>query len=167
MEAKNFENWLTQYRQNQLPNWTDLPKLDLYMDQLIDCVNHYITPFTETPITKTMINSYVKLGLVDKPIKKRYTRHSLAQIIIVSVLKSAFSLDYIKNGIEIAGHDISLEDAFTEFTAKFNDELLNLRKQADAVTDFESMAIRTVLYQTVVNHLVANNLSLISADLME
>lgn len=56
--------------QISLPLYTELPSIDLYMDQVIDQINQYLTPLTNTTITKSMINSYVKKGLVDRPIKK-------------------------------------------------------------------------------------------------
>ena len=155
MDSKTFEHWLAEYRRMQLPSWDELSALDLYMDQVIDEVNKYIIPLTETSITKTMINSYVKKGLVNKPIKKRYGRINIAQIIVVSLMKSAFSLDTINKGILLSRDQVEVPDNYSKFVVLFNSEVAQLEAIPSLpVDDYQIMAIRAMLYQTIVNHLV-------------
>lgn len=160
MDSKSFENWLAEYRHLRLPSWEELSPLDLYMDQVIDEVNQYIVPLTETLITKTMINSYVKKGLVNKPIKKRYSRINIAQIIVVSLMKSAFSLDTINRGIQLSRDGIKIPDNYSKFTVLYNAEIAQLEAiPVQPVDDYQIMAIRAVLYQTIVKHLVNSSVS--------
>lgn len=45
------------------PKWTDLPEIDLYMDQMITYINEKLKDtyfYDEKFITKAMINNYVK-----------------------------------------------------------------------------------------------------------
>lgn len=47
------------------PKWTDLPEIDLYMDQVITYINEKLKDtyfYDEKFITKAMINNYVKTG---------------------------------------------------------------------------------------------------------
>lgn len=158
MDSKSFENWLAEYRRLRLPSWEELSPLDLYMDQVIDEVNQYIVPLTDTSITKTMINSYVKKGLVNKPIKKRYGRLNIAQIIVVSLMKSTFSLDTINRGIQISRDGVKVPDNYSKFTVLYNAEIAQLEAiPSQPVDDYQIMAIRAVLYQTIVKHLVNGN----------
>ena len=57
-----------------LPRYEELPDLEIYMDQVLQLLNKYIDPIVQTDITKTMINNYVKKGVVNPPIKKKYTK---------------------------------------------------------------------------------------------
>lgn len=155
MDSKSFEIWLAEYRHLRLPSWEELSPLDLYMDQVIDEINQYILPLTDTSITKTMINSYVKKGLVNKPIKKRYSRINIAQIVVVSLMKSAFSLDTINRGIQLSRDNVKIPDNYSKFVVLFNAEIAQLEAiPSQPVDDYQIMAIRAVLYQTIVKHLV-------------
>ena len=61
----------------QLPQWKELPDLALYMDQVVSLGNRYLEPIISGPITASMVNSYVKKGLMPKPIKKNIHRNTL------------------------------------------------------------------------------------------
>ena len=55
------------------PRWSDLPEIDLYMDQVITYINEKLKDtyfYDEKFITKAMINNYVKTGIVHPPVKK-------------------------------------------------------------------------------------------------
>lgn len=82
-----------------IPKWKDLPEIDLYMDQVIALMEKYLYTSTneETKfITPSMINNYVKLGIMPAPIKKKYSREHLAYLIIICSLKQAISIPNIK-----------------------------------------------------------------------
>lgn len=78
----------------RIPRWSQLPAVDLYMEQMISLVNSSIGPFFEkigmSPITKNMINNYVKARIVDPPVSKRYPKTSVAMVIVVYILKSCY-----------------------------------------------------------------------------
>ena len=127
------------------------------MDQVIDEVNQSKIPITDTSITKTMKNSYFKKGLVNKPVKKRYGRISIAQIIVVSLMKSAFSLDTINRGIQLSRNGAKVPNNYSNFVDLFNTDIAQLEANpAHPVGDYQIMAIRAVLYQIIVNHLVSD-----------
>ena len=90
----------------KLPSWEDLPQLDLYMDQVISLMNGYLEIYTETKvaeklITSSMINNYVKLGIIPPPVKKRYSKIHLAYLIIVCALKQTLNMTMIKKIIPV------------------------------------------------------------------
>jgi len=88
-----------------LPESKDLPPITLYMDQLLELLDQYLSPLKrqdETPIfTKTMVNNYVKSGVVTPPIKKKYTHDSVIELIMIYYFKQVLSIsdthDIIKN----------------------------------------------------------------------
>ena len=65
--------WGNQIETASLPRWDELPDIELYMDQVINLVSKYLSPILsqqEQPmLTKSMVNNYVKLGLIPAPVK--------------------------------------------------------------------------------------------------
>ncbi|KRN95044.1 BS ykrK family protein [Pediococcus stilesii] len=144
MTEKEYDNWLSDFKKLSLPTFEQFPDLELYMDQVIQETNKYLTPIFDTKVTKTMINSYVKMELVQRPIKKKYTAEHVATIMIVSILKTTFTLDSVKKMMVNDG----IQDYFNRFVLKFNHELHNFGKPVDSFSQLE-ITIRTVLYKVI------------------
>lgn len=113
-ENTKFNDYLTKLQNINLPKFADLPQFDLYMDQVIGLVNQYIAPLGIDSITSSMINNYVKHKVIHAPIKKKYTRYQLANILIIAIAKNVFTLDEIQKGI----YDLlATDDAATAYDA--------------------------------------------------
>lgn len=101
------------------PRYEELPDLDMYMDQVLQLLNRYfanIIPLTNEKImTKTMINNYVKNGVLPRPQKKKYTRNHLAYLIVISALKQTFSIDEIATLIQFQMREYPIERAYNYF----------------------------------------------------
>lgn len=99
-----------------MPAWEMLPDFGLYMDQLLTFTERYLAPM-ETPglLTASMINNYVKAGLVDRPVGKKYTRESLAQLLMIGILKQTTPLDDLALLIHPQG--IATEQLYQNFCA--------------------------------------------------
>lgn len=86
-----------------IPRWDELPDIELYMDQVITFIENNILissiNFGERIITPSMVNNYVKLNLIPKPVKKKYGKIHLAYLIAISILKHVFTIQKIKDGI--------------------------------------------------------------------
>lgn len=86
-----------------IPRWEELPDIELYMDQVITFIEKNIRIFSdessEKVITPSMVNNYVKLRLIPKPIKKRYNKVHLAYLIAISILKQVMTIEEIRDGI--------------------------------------------------------------------
>lgn len=95
--------WADDMLSVHLPRWHELPDFDLYMDQVVTIVNHELSFLQageeDTILTPAMVNNYVKLKLMPKPVKKRYTRVHLAYLIIIVLLKPVLSISDIRYGI--------------------------------------------------------------------
>lgn len=78
----------------------DIPKIPLYMDQVIGWFSEVLATWveydTEKPLTKTMINNYVKARLVAAPERKKYNAEQLMQLLMIYHLKNVLSLEDIK-----------------------------------------------------------------------
>ena len=92
-----------------IPRWEELPAVDLYMEQVITLIHSNLGAFFEQvgiqPITKNMINNYVKAKIVQAPVNKRYPRISVAMIIVVYILKSCYETEdvgkLIRMGVDL------------------------------------------------------------------
>lgn len=87
-------------------NRSDIPCIDLYMDQIITLIQDKYASNRRFPedklLTKTMINNYSKEGII-KPIKgKKYSSEHIAQMLMIYSMKNTLSIQEIKsifNGI--------------------------------------------------------------------
>ena len=87
----------------RLPRWTELPDLELYMDQVLGLIDRYLGSypgFDRKGLTASMVNNYVKLGIMPAPVKKKYTRAHLAYLIIICILKASIPIAGIQKMIE-------------------------------------------------------------------
>lgn len=104
-----IEQVLTNY---SLPTWDALPDIELYMDQVVSVVTKYLeVPSTKMalsrPLTPSMINNYVKLGIIPAPSKKKYSKVHLAYLLIVCTLKQTLDMSTIQQIIPV---DLSRDD---------------------------------------------------------
>lgn len=84
----------------QLPVWAQIPDLGLYMDQVITFTQRTYQPLygddAAKLLTSSMVNNYVKAGLIARPQGKKYGRDQLAAILMIVQLKGVLSLDTIR-----------------------------------------------------------------------
>ncbi|MFS8161173.1 DUF1836 domain-containing protein [Lacticaseibacillus rhamnosus] len=118
-DNKLFSDYLAQLQKAQFPRWADLPQFDLYMDQVIQYVNDIVTPLGFGEITSTMVNDYVKKGVIKAPIKKKYRPEQLANILVIAMLKPVFALDAIAKGIQFAKEGRPVAQAYDTFILTF------------------------------------------------
>jgi len=113
-----LKSWLESLEEYTLPAWEELPKLDLYMDQVITLMEEYLRIYRSEKdklITPSMINNYVKLGVIPKPNKKRYGRIHLAYLIMVCSLKQVLSISVVQKMLPLSLTDKDVERAYGAF----------------------------------------------------
>ena len=80
----------------RLPQWEVLPDFGLYMDQVIVLIEKAIRDVLPAgELTKSMVNNYVKVGLIPRPTGKKYDREHLAMLLMICILKQALSMEEI------------------------------------------------------------------------
>lgn len=77
--------------------WEQIPDLGLYKDQVITYIERVYAPLYGAQaarlLTPSMINNYVKMGVIARPEGKKYGREQLAMLTMLVVLKQASSLE--------------------------------------------------------------------------
>ncbi|MBF0787669.1 MULTISPECIES: DUF1836 domain-containing protein [unclassified Streptococcus] len=135
---------------NSLPNWQQLPDLELYLDQVLLYVNQQTNPFLadrEKLLTSSMVNNYVKHGYIPKPNRKKYNRTHLAHLIILSICKPIFPIAAIQEIIEALEekHEVAiLYNAFVNCFAgvELAEQPLILQKACQTIQSYhETLAL--------------------------
>ena len=78
---------------------TDIPDIDLYVDQVTGFIEKKLAGQKRHPkdklLTKTMINNYAKAGILIPPRRKRYSRQHIALLLLLYNSKQVLSISDI------------------------------------------------------------------------
>ncbi|SEM94949.1 protein of unknown function [Ligilactobacillus sp. WC1T17] len=171
-ENFDLKLWLSNLDDHHLPLWNEFPEFDLYMEQLVGLGNAYLANFSDNRLTASMINSYVKKGLISRPIKKKYRSEHIAELIVVSLLKTIYPLDTIKSCIKtVIKHSPTVKDAYNNFANLFNESLQMLYHNCDTIqltqpqdntayiNAAEKLAVRAVIYKFVGQKIISQTIT--------
>lgn len=119
-ERKTPETLRASISQQRLPRWSELPDLELYMDQVLSLAERYLGACPgHKGLTAAMVNNYVKLGVIPPPVKKKYTRPHLAQLLMICVLKSVLPIDSVKFMFTQSFSDGDISSIYDDFCSEF------------------------------------------------
>lgn len=114
-EIKNFH----------LPRWNEIPEIDLYIDQVVSLLQNSLSNYIKSDneninkiITKTMINNYVKHGVIKSPINKKYNKEHIAYLFVIFILKQIYSIEEIKKLITLAIETSPIDQAYNRFCSE-------------------------------------------------
>ncbi len=92
-------NEFRQKDQRSIIELSDIPNIDLYMDQVTTFMETKLSGYKRNEkdkiLTKTMINNYAKARLFPPPVKKKYTKNHVMMLIIIYHLKNMLSINDI------------------------------------------------------------------------
>lgn len=115
----------TEIENFHLPRWHELPTIDLYIDQVVSLLEQHLTGYIkndnekeEKLITKTMINNYVKHGVIKPPINKKYRKEHTASLFVIFILKEVYSINDIKKLISLGIDTSPIEQAYNRFCSE-------------------------------------------------
>ena len=116
----------------RLPEWETLPDFGLYMDQMLGLVTRsLISVGPRVDLTASMVNNYVKAGIMEKPVGKKYSRTALAQLLMIVQLKVTSPMDLLKTLLHPEdGSDA--ETIYRQFCQEQERIIETYRKQEDA-----------------------------------
>ena len=129
--VRRLAAWLEDLEKFDLPDWENLPELELYMDQVILLLNRYLSPMAageEKYVTASIINNYVRMKVMPPPVKKRYARVHLAYLIIICTLKQSLSISCIQRMLPPEYGEEEVRNLYTDFVWKYRASVACLRK---------------------------------------
>ncbi|HRX58708.1 MAG TPA: DUF1836 domain-containing protein [Eubacteriales bacterium] len=129
-----WENFMNDFR---LPDWDELPKIKLYMDQVIGLITQYLGFFVYDPteeklLTPSMVNNYVKMRLLPPPVKKKYGRKHIALLIMICTFKQSLSMAAVEQMLPPDDEDEIRAD-YERFVASHKRLALYFIKQVKSV----------------------------------
>jgi len=130
IEFSQKDDLLKKVNSIHLPRWEELPDIDLYLDQLVTLIEKNLNPYVydmENPIiTKTMINNYVKHGIIDPPEKKKYNRAHISSIFVICILKSVYSMNNVSKLLKLATTNFKIEYSYNKFCELFEQSMKSI-----------------------------------------
>lgn len=104
MNNNTFDQILKKIEERSYLKSSDIPSLDLYMDQIMTLFDINLADNkrykNDKLLTKTMINNYSKEGIL-KPIKgKKYSKEHILQMLCIYTLKNTISIQEIKKVLQ-------------------------------------------------------------------
>ena len=91
----DFENYIKELEKFSIPEYSELPDIPLYMEQVVDYIKENLSNMfkeKESVITPFMVNNYVKAKIIDSPTDKKYNKDHIGYLIAISMLKSVVSM---------------------------------------------------------------------------
>lgn len=115
---KPFDEILEQAFRDADLQAADVPRIDLYMDQILTLVDEGLARNKRLPddklLTKTMVNNYSKERLIMPVRGKKYSRGQVMQLLCILTLKQQLALSDIKKLVSCGQDEIDFEHAYTQ-----------------------------------------------------
>ena len=158
-KLRRWENYLKEFR---LPQWDELPDMDLYMDQEVMLLQRYLNFLPEdehgnAAITASIINNYVRLKIMPPPVKKKYTRVHMAYLIMVCSLKQSVNIPYIQKMLPLGLPEAEVRRVYEGYVKTHHDVCLAfiqlVQSGADVVLhspDAQSEDVERVVYSAAI-----------------
>lgn len=119
---------------------SDIPNIDLYMDQVTTFMDSHLSSTKRYPddkiLTKTMINNYTKNNLLPSSNKKKYSKEHVLLLILIYYLKSFLSikdietlLSPIKDQYFSAKDDLDLTTIYEEIFKSQDTQLASMTEE--------------------------------------
>ena len=159
---KKMEEVLAEtYTNFRLPRSNELPDMGLYLEQTSKYVNTTLSPLGFPQVTGSMIRNYVKMGLINNPVKKCYYADHIQHIIAVTILKSVMSMDHI-NMMFTRQTDVYTNDVAYDYMCSAMENIMSYRfGLTDTVEDigFSQSDEKTILDSALVavSHIIYMN----------
>ena len=82
-----------------MPRYDELPQVELYREQVLTYIEGELEPLAFCVVgpwlTPSMVNNYVKQGLLDPPAKRLYNREQIARLLVICIFKQVLSIDAV------------------------------------------------------------------------
>ena len=111
--------------QQRPSKWEQLPDLELYMDQVLTYMQRqYVASRKEDQLTSSMINNYIKEGLLARANGKKYSKEHLAHLTAISMMKQVLSVKDTGFLVKQSAGDLPPEDFYTLFLSILDGQML-------------------------------------------
>ena len=160
--------WLQEAEEFALPNWSALPSIPLYMDQVMMFTGEALSLFErdekQSLLTNSMINNYVKSGVVDHPVHKKYSKEHLSKLMMVGLLKQVLSIQDI--AVLFSGNE-DAEQLYKDFAAAqsgaLHETAAGVHPESDAAASLYFAPFESCMKRSAVRSVCNRTLSAVSS----
>ncbi|MGN0364016.1 MAG: DUF1836 domain-containing protein [Bilifractor sp.] len=117
----------------QLPSYTEIPNVGLYLKQVVKYINDFLEPLQDDPLTVSMVSNYVKHKLIPNPIRKMYYREHIAYLFFIAVTKCVLSLEEIRFLLTLQEKTYDTDYTYNRFKTQLEDALHHLGSAEDRI----------------------------------
>lgn len=138
--TEEFNVWIKSIEEYTPIPWDRLPELELYMDQVVTFLNRQLEPFTageERLLTPSMVNNYVKDGVLPRPERKKYSRSHLAMLMMICSLKSVLSLPEISAMLQGLTDGREIDEQYPVFANVHGEAMKTVIERVDKAPEQE------------------------------
>lgn len=143
--------WLMRLESASAPGWEELPGIELYMDQVLTMLERQSSSYRAKDdaksLTASMVNNYVKDGTIQRPVKKKYNKDHIANLIMLDTAKQVLPILDISKLLNARGTEISTEEKYrvylklqkeacTSVAEKMREAMDNMGDQCDSTQLF-------------------------------
>lgn len=122
-ESDQLKEWCQRLSSFEVGDWEEWPDIDLYMDQVISYLERYMNYFRiyedEKIITPSIINNNTKDGVLPKPLKKKYSRTLLSNLLMFCIMRQVLS----SQELAVMLHELNATGDFSEIHRQFGETL--------------------------------------------
>ncbi len=121
---ENLEQLRELLTQQRPAPWDSLPDLELYMDQVLTYMpRQYGVSRKEERLTSSMVNNYIKEGLLPRANGKKYSKEHLAYLTVISMLKQVLSVKDTGFLISQLADNATAEEFYRRFASALDEEM--------------------------------------------
>lgn len=138
-EIKQIQQYLNDLIDFALPQYKELPSVELYMEQILKYINGILStlaPQQEKQLTSFMVNNYVKAKMIAEPQKKKYNKEQIGYLIAICLMKSTVSMSDMSLLLELDKGISKDKQRLYEFWCKMETSVLaNAAKKVQVKID--------------------------------
>lgn len=136
------------------PRWDELPEKPMFNRQAVEFINKFLEPILdeEDKLTTTMVQNYVKWGIMPKESGRKYSRNRIAYLMVITIYKQAINLSNVGKGVELLLRTYPIDQAYNIFAnaleKSLNDTFGPLKKMSkyhyENQIDYDKLGLHAV-----------------------
>ena len=155
MDEEKMEKLVEDIEHFHMPRYEELPRIQLYLEQVIDEVVYILKPIfgdnRDSWMTRTMVANYVKQGIVPRPNGKKYGREHIAYLVYIAIVKKVLAMEEIHHVVEIQRGVYPIEKAYDYLCTEFENALRSVfRRESVCPPTYKTEDIEANVFRSTV-----------------
>ena len=145
LAAASIENF-------RLPKYSEIPDVGLFLEQTTKYISQCLAPLGCVALTSSMISNYVKMHLIESPVKRQYSREQIAYLIVIAIAKNVLSLEHLQTLFTLQRRKYTVQRAYEYFCREFENILFFVFGQKEEVENIgeDSSQLKQMLRNTII-----------------